>query len=178
MAVDGVAQRLSPHDRVQRDLAAREAFFRYFGGVNFAGVEMPELIGKLVRSIVCHPVILVIALQWIGRLLRRVGGLRALLQHGVRPVSFVVHQFMDAADVAPAWELMQRGEKATDPRIAATQERLAPCHYAMAHPRPAGAGQEPLSGELVPACVQHSVLDPVENVELRRLLPIVDVHAS
>ncbi len=101
--------------------------------------------------------------------MRRIGGLRALLRHGVRPVWFVVHQFMDAADVAPAWELMQRGETADDPRILATQERLASCHYAMAHPE---------TGELVPACVQHSVLDPVENVELRKLLPIVDVRAS
>jgi hypothetical protein len=98
---------------------------------------------------------------------RRVGGGQALLRHGVRPVSFVVHQFMDAADVAPAWKLMQRGEKASNPRILATQERLASCHYAMAHPE---------TGELVPACVQHSVLDPVENVELRRLLPIIDAQ--
>jgi hypothetical protein len=105
-------------------------------------------------------------------LVRRTGGLRTLLRHGVRPVSFVVHQFMDAADVAPAWELMQRGETATDPRVLAAQEGLAACHYAMAHPE---------TGELVPACVQHCVLDPVENVELRRLLPIVnstDVRAS
>jgi len=155
-----------------RDLAARKAFFRYLGEVNFAGVELPDLLGKLVRAVVRHPVILTLAAQWIGRLMRRVGGVRALLRHGVRPVSFVVHQFMDAADVAPAWELMQRGEQATDPRILATQERLASCHYAMAHPE---------TGELVPACVQHSVLDPVENVELRKLLPIVngaDVRAS
>jgi len=80
-----------------------------------------------------------------------------------------VHQFMDATDVAPAWELMKRGEKATDPQILAAQERLASCHYAMAHPE---------SGELVPACVQHCVLDPVENIELSRLLPIVDGPAT
>jgi hypothetical protein len=155
-----------------RDLDAREAFFRYLGEVNFAGVELPDLLGKLVRAVVRHPVIVKLAGQWIVRLVRRVGGVRTLVRHGVRPVSFVVHQFMDAADVAPAWELMQRGEKAADPRIAATQERLASCHYAMAHPE---------TGELVPACVQHSVLDPVENVELRKLLPIVnsaDVRAS
>ncbi|MDQ4034202.1 MAG: radical SAM protein [Actinomycetota bacterium] len=152
-----------------RDLATREAFFRYLGETNFTGVEAPDLIGKLVRTIVRHPVLVVIALQWIARTLRRAGGVRALLRHGVRPVSFVVHQFMDAADVTPAWELMQRGEKASDPRILATQERLASCHYAMAHPE---------TGELVPACVQHSVLDPIENIELRRLLPIVDVRAT
>jgi hypothetical protein len=150
------------------DLATRDAFFRYFGGMNFTGVAAPDLAGKLVRTIVRHPVIVVIAAWWIARLVRRAGGVRALLRHGVRPVSFVVHQFMDAADVAPAWELMQRGETASDPRILAAQERLAACHYAMAHPE---------TGELVPACVQHSVLDPAENIELRRLLPIVDVRA-
>jgi hypothetical protein len=151
------------------DLAAREAFFRYFGETNFAGVELPDVIGKVARTIVRHPVVVVIAAQWLARLVRRVGGLPALLRHGVRPVSFVVHQFMDAADVAPAWELMQRGEKATEPRVLAAQERLASCHYAMAHPE---------SGELVPACVQHCVLDPVENIELRKLLPIVQTCGS
>lgn len=151
-----------------RDLATREDFFRYLGGLNFAGTPAPELAGKLARSIIQHPVLVVIALRWLARTVRRAGGLRAMLRHGVRPVSFVVHQFMDAADVAPAWELMQRGEKATDPRVLAAQERLASCHYAMAHPE---------TGELVPACVQHCVLDPVENVELRRLLPIVSTRA-
>jgi hypothetical protein len=28
------------------------------------------------------------------------------------------------------------------------------------------------SGELVPACVQHSVLDPRENLRLQELLPL------
>jgi len=74
-----------------------------------------------------------------------------------------MHQFMDAADVRPAWELMQRGETSADPRVRATQERLAACHYAMAHPE---------DGTLVPACVQHCVLDPAENRELRTLLPL------
>lgn len=78
-----------------------------------------------------------------------------------------MHSFMDAADVAPAWELSRRGETSDDPRIRATQERLAACHYAMAHPE---------DGTVVPACVQHSVLDPAENRELRRLLPLVEVR--
>ena len=69
---------------------------------------------------------------------------------------------MDAADVAPAWELTRRGVTSDDPASATTQERLAACHYAMAHPE---------TGTLVPACVQHSVLDPAENAELAVLLP-------
>jgi hypothetical protein len=35
----------------------------------------------------------------------------------------------------------------------------------------------PENGTLVPACVQHSVLDPAENAQLRTLLPIVDVRS-
>jgi hypothetical protein len=75
----------------------------------------------------------------------------------------VMHSFMDAADVRPAWELLQRGQPSDDPRIRATQERLAACSYVMAHPQ---------TGELVPACAQHAVLDPGENAALRRLLPL------
>jgi hypothetical protein len=81
-------------------------------------------------------------------------------------MTFVMHNFMDAAEVAPAWALLQAGVMSDDPAIRATQERLQACVYAMAHPD---------SDQLVPACAQHSVLDPVENAELRRLLPIVAV---
>jgi hypothetical protein len=92
--------------------------------------------------------------------------MRRLLTQRIRLVTYVMHQFMDVADVAPAWELMQRGEASDDPAVRATQERLAACHYAMAHPE---------DGTLVPACVQHCVLDPAENRELRTLLPIPEV---
>jgi hypothetical protein len=74
-----------------------------------------------------------------------------------------MHSFMDARDVRPAWELLQRGETSDDPRIRATQERLQACSYAMAHPE---------SDTLVPACAQHGVLDPQENLELMKLLPL------
>jgi hypothetical protein len=94
----------------------------------------------------------------------RRAGVWRLLRYGARPLTFVMHSFMDAADVRPAWELLQRGQRSHDPRIRATQERLAACSYAMAHPE---------TGELVPACVQHGVLDPAENLTLRRLLPLL-----
>ena len=84
-------------------------------------------------------------------------------------MTFVMHSFMDASDVKPAWELLRRGELSDDPRIRATQERLQACSYAMAHPE---------SDELVPACAQHSVLDPLENIELRRRLPLATARAS
>jgi hypothetical protein len=146
----------------QRDLAVRDAFFRYFGPVSFTGTPGPALAVKVALVTAAHPQIIPLAARWATRTSRRVG-LRRLLTQRIRPVSYVMHQFMDAADVKPAWELMQRGQTSDDPRIRATQERLAACHYAMAHPE---------NGSLVPACVQHCVLDPGENRELRALLPI------
>ncbi len=78
-------------------------------------------------------------------------------------LTFVVHAFMDADVVAPAWDAIQRGEVATDPGVRAAQERLQTCSYAMAHPD---------EDRLVPACVQHAVLDPQENAALARLLSL------
>ena len=59
--------------------------------------------------------------------------------------------------------MMRKGIVADDPKLKETQERLGACMYAMAHPE---------TGELVPACAQHSVLDPIENIGLRTLLPL------
>jgi hypothetical protein len=145
-----------------RDLAVRDAFFRYFGPVSFTGTPAALLAARIAAVTARNPRILALAAAWAARTIRR-AGTRRLLTQRVRPVSYVMHQFMDAADVRPAWELMQRGETSADPRILATQQRLAACHYAMAHPE---------DGTLVPACVQHSVLDPAENQELRTLLPL------
>ncbi len=82
-------------------------------------------------------------------------------------MTLVVPTVMDAADVASAWELLQRGRISTDPDVLATQERLRACMYTMAHPE---------TGQLVPACAQHAALDPVENAQLRRLLPLVQIR--
>lgn len=149
------------------DLRVRDGFLRYLGGVSFSGTPLPTLAVKLVRVAVRHPVVMLLAGCWVARMLRKIG-LRRLLRHRrIRPVTFVMHSFMNAADVAPAWAATRRGEVSTDPTIAATQERLAACSYAMAHPE---------TGELVPACVQHSVLDPAENLALRRLLPLTPLQ--
>jgi hypothetical protein len=151
----------------RRDLAVRDAFFRYFGPVSFSGTAPPALAGTLARIVARHPVVIALATGWLARLIRRVGWRRLLLGGRIRPVTFVMHQFMDATDVGPAWEMMGRGEVAADPVLRATQERLAACHYAMAHPE---------DGTLVPACVQHCVLDPEENRQLRVLLPLPRVR--
>ncbi len=63
---------------------------------------------------------------------------------------------------------MQRGQDCTEPRLADAKQRLRACSYAVARPE---------TGELVPACVQHSVLDPAENASLWRLLPLTPVTA-
>jgi hypothetical protein len=78
-------------------------------------------------------------------------------------MTFVMHSFMDARLVKPAWAALERGETHEDPEIRETQERLRACSYAMAHPA---------DGRLVPACAQHSVLDPEENRELGLRLPM------
>ncbi len=148
------------------DLAVRDTFFRRFGGVNFAGAAPALLAIRLALVVARHPSTLAVFAGWLLRTVRRLG-VWSLLRHRPRPLSFVMHSFMDAADVGPAWELSRRGETSDDPRIRATQERLAACHYAMPHPE---------DGTVVPACVQHSVLDPAENRELRRLLPLVEVR--
>lgn len=150
-------------DQNSADLRVRDTFFGCLGGMSFSGTPLPLLVARLVRVVVVHPSVGVVFAGWTARMARRVGLRRLLRYRSIRPVTFVMHSFMDAADVAPAWEAMQRGERSTEPRIAATQERLAACSYAMAHPE---------TGALVPACVQHSVLDPMENVVLRRLLPL------
>jgi len=153
-------------ERDPADLAVRDAFLTHFGGVSFSGTRLPLLAVKLARVVARHPRAVVPFARWLARTGRRVG-LRRLLRHRrVRPVTFVMHSFMDAAEVGPAWQAMRAGQASDDPRIAATQQRLAACSYAMAHPE---------TGELVPACVQHSVLDPGENIALKRLLPLAPV---
>ena len=152
-------------DRDPLDLAVRDAFFQAFGGMDF---EAPHLAPRLARVFAGFPRGLPILVGWARRFARRAGPV-ALMRHGARPITFVMHSFMDAKDVRPAWELLQRGEISDDPRVRATQERLQACSYAMSHPE---------SDTLVPACAQHSVLDPQENVELMKLLPMAEPEVA
>ena len=150
-------------DRVPQDLRVRDAFYATVGAMDFTA---PLLVPRLARAFARRPGLVPLAVRWAGRFARRAGGWRRLLRHRPRAVTFVMHSFMDARDVRPAWELLQRGETSEDPRVRATQERLQACSYAMAHPE---------SDTLVPACAQHSVLDPEENLELTELLPVAPV---
>ncbi len=151
-------------DEDPADLHTRDAFFRYLGGVDFAGTPLPVLLVKLARVIARHPSVAVTFTGWLARMLGKVGIGRLLRHHRIRPVTFVMHSFMDAADVTPAWQALQAGTTSSEPRILAAQQRLQACSYAMAHPE---------TGQLVPACVQHSVLDPAENATLRQVLPLL-----
>lgn len=149
------------------EAVARDEFFEHLGGVNFGGTAPALLTVKIARVLLAHPRGAVVAVRWARSVVSRCGGVRALVdaarKGAVAPLTFEVHSFMDAADVQPAWELMEQGIVADDPSVRATQERLAACTYSMAHPD---------TGRLIPACAQHSVFDPGENVELRRLLPL------
>jgi len=149
------------------DIEMRDWFYAHLAGMEFIGVAKPMVALKLLRCVIEHPSALRVVGGYVRRLVARVGGLRklaaGLVRRRVAPLTFVVHQFMNAEDVAPAWTLMEAGVPAQDPKVRVTQERLRACTYTMAHPE---------TGRLIPACVQHSVFDPGENQQLRTLLPL------
>jgi hypothetical protein len=142
-------------DRDPRDLAARDAFLDAFGGMDFERSPL-ALAGALARVLARRPKVMPAAVRWSARFVRRAGLVR-LLSGRPRALTFVVHAFMDAKVVRPAWDALERGVIVSDPDIRAAQERLQACSYAMAHPA---------EDRLVPACVQHAVLDPRENLRL------------
>ena len=148
-------------DRDPRDLRVRDAYLDLVGGMDF---ERPVgmLVIAIARLLARHLPIVPLGLRWALRVVRRTG-LRRLLTGRPQVMSFVVHAFMDAEVVRPAWEATERGEIATDPAVRAAQERLAACSYSMAHPE---------GDRVVPACVQHAILDPRENAKLLKLLPL------
>jgi hypothetical protein len=148
-------------DREPRDLDVRDDFYAALGGMDF-DVPPALLAAKLARVLAANPAAVGRAAAWLQRFARR-AGLRELARRGPRAMTFVMHSFMDADQVRPAWDALRRGERSADPDVRATQERLEACSYAMAHPE---------SDLLVPACVQHGVLDPAENVRLGELLPL------
>ena len=148
-------------DRDPRDLATRDLFMDTFGGMDFDRPRR-EVLAACARVVARDPRVIPAALGWALRLVRRIGvsGLRAGRPRGM---TFVVHAFMDAAVVRRAWEGMEAGLDCDDADGRAAQERLRACSYAMAHPD---------DGRLVPACVQHGLLDQDENRRLLVQLPM------
>ncbi len=98
---------------------------------------------------------------WATYFVRRSGGVGRHWRH-IAPTTFVLHRFMDAADTAAAWAHLEAGTSPTEQRLIDTTERLRACAYSMPHPE---------TGQMIPACVQHGVLDPGENAQLVELLP-------
>ena len=117
---------------------------------------------RIARSIAATPRVIPEGARWAKRFIDRSGGVSSKWRD-VRPMTFVMHQFIDAADSAAAWQHIELGTRAEDERILAAQERLEACAYIMGHPE---------RGKSVPACVQHAVLDTAENRELVQLLPL------
>lgn len=166
LSVDGrFAVLVDPEDPA--DVAARDRLLAHHGGMFFGGQRAPVLGLRIARAALRHPADVPVVLGVARRVLGRAGGVRALWRawrHGRAGMrTFVVHRFMDAAVVGPAWALMEQGRTSEDPAVQEAQERLGACMYTMAHPE---------TGRLVPACTQHSVLDPGENARLRKLLPL------
>ncbi len=146
----------------ERDLAWVDSFVAAFGGMDFVAPKAVTA-ARLARGFAREPRALPRLAGFGARAVKRAGGIRALRATPPQAVTYVMHAFMDARTVRPAWEAMERGETAhADPEVQATIERLRSCSYAMAHPE---------DGRTVPACAQHSVLDPLENVKLMELLP-------
>lgn len=148
-------------DRDPRDLAVRDVFLDRFGGMDFDR-PLAQSVTACVRVAARHPAVVPPAVRWAWRLARRIGagGVRS---GRPRAMTFVVHAFMDASIVQAAWRGMEDGVSSDDPAVGAAQERLRACSYGMAHPE---------DGRIVPACVQHSVLDPQENRRLAHRLPL------
>ena len=155
-----------------KDLKVRDAELRWFGGMTLRGIAAVLVVAKVARAVARHPGAVAAGGWLVGALRRDVRGgpatfVSAVVRRRVRPLTFVVHSFMDAAVVAPAWEATRSGRAGATPEVREAQDRLAGCFYVMAHPE---------TGELVPACVQHSVLDPEQNRRLRVLLPMPTVR--
>ena len=147
-----------------KDLVVRDLFLKHFGGMIIGGTSPLILITKIMRRLTRHPGVIFPFAGFIVRTIHGSGGLlpvvRAVAKRQINFKTFVVHNFMDAAEVKPAWAMMEKSEISLDPKILETQERLRACIYTMSHPE---------TDRLIPACVQHSVLDPGENLQLLQI---------
>lgn len=154
-------------DKCKGDMKIRDIMCQQFGNV----VLSPKiLLLKSLRFATTRFWLIPVFISWFIRFCRRAGGLHRVLRYGVRMITFVMHRFMDAEDVKQAWEMMDSGVTAEDPRasdagprVKETIERLSACSYGMAQVR---------QGRVIPACVQHSVYDHGENIALMKELKL------
>ena len=144
------------------DHEAVDDFMTAFPG-NFAHRKPLETTVRVLRCLASHPIVVPSSAGLLRRFVQRNGGGLAQPWWKLQPVTFVMHQFIDAADTAAGWDHIRAGTRATEARVLEAQERLEACAYSMGHPE---------TDQLVPACVQHGVLDPEENRQLAQLLPL------
>ncbi len=158
-----VNQRYVPivDDKSPADMATAERFIEAFPGSMVLQSRLQGTV-RVVRSVIKNPGVIPHGLRWANRFAHRSGGIFQDWRKA-QPVTFVMHQFIDAKLTKKAWGHIKAGTRATEPATLEAQERLEACAYSMAHPE---------TDDLVPACVQHGVLDPAENRALVTLLPL------
>ena len=137
------------------------SWYEAFPG-NFILRDRGDSAVRILRCLASNPGVVPEMAQWARRFADRAGGMKQRWWEA-SATTFVMHQFIDAADTAAGWKHIQDGTRATDERILEAQERLEACAYTMGHPD---------TDQLIPACVQHGILDPIENRELVTLLPL------
>ena len=94
-------------DRVAADLALRDAFFAALPGTLLFAPRAQQTV-RILRGMLRCPKIVPLTLSWTTQIRaprRRTPRASATASD---PVTFVMHNFMDARDVAPAWALLQR----------------------------------------------------------------------
>ena len=122
-----------------RDARALADFIAAFGGMDFEDGSRGLRAVRCARAVARHPAVLRSGAPWARRLVKRLGGPREIARSKPKAVTYVMHAFMDARHVRPAWELLQRGEVSEDPKIRETQERLRPARTRWRTPRPASS---------------------------------------
>lgn len=159
-------------DRCERDARFRDVIMTQFGNI---ALPSSVLAIKMLRVALFRPWLLLPFFLWLARMAKRCGPFR-ILRYRLRFITFVMHRFMDADVVNKAWALMQDGHNENSdsvlkagPRIKDTVERLSSCSYGMAQ-----VGMR----LVVPACVQHSVYDEAENLQLSKVLSLRDNEAT
>ncbi len=143
-----------------RDLRARDRFFAAFPGPIGYG-PLPRRAARIARAVATRPAVAPAIAGWAARFVRRGGGVGGHWRR-IQPTTFVLHRFMDATATAAAWAHLEHGTPIDEPAVVEAVERLQACAYSMPHPE---------TGQMVPACVQHGVLDPGETAQLVELLP-------
>lgn len=151
----------------EEDCDVRDAYLERVGVIQLSNPNVPVWIPliRAVRMVLFQRHVVsdaILLARYVGRMLKRIGWIN-LLTKPIRRMTFVMHNFMDADVVKEAYELNRNNVWSEKPHIREAQERLKACSYTFGHPD---------RNELVPGCVQHSVLDPAINAHLKQVLPL------